>query len=102
MFGLNQSQLRNWENKFDIIKPQKNKKGNRLYTKEDIRQIGLIYNLVKERGMTIDGARKKIKENPDFVLDNFTLIESLSEVRRMLVEIRDELNSIPDFEEQKT
>ena len=94
MFGLNQAQLRHWETKFTTIKPQRNKKGNRLYTKEDIHQIGLIYNLVKERGLTLGGARKKIQENPGFTVDNYALIERLTEVRRMLVELQNEIDNL--------
>ena len=94
MFGLNQVQLRHWETKFNTIKPQRNKKGNRLYTPEDIHQIGLIYNLVKERGMTLDGARKKIQENPESTADNYAIIERLMEIRRMLLEIKNELENL--------
>ncbi len=66
MFGVNTSLIRFWANTFpDIIKPQKNKKGNRLFTPDDIDSIKLIYHLVKEKGMTLEGARMRIKSNKD-------------------------------------
>ena len=62
MFGVNQSLLRFWENEFDIIQPRKNRKGDRLFTKENIQQIQIIYNLVKERGFTLEGAKQELKK----------------------------------------
>ena len=59
MFKVNTSLIRFWEKEFDIIKPKKNKKGNRLFTKEDIENFHIIYHLVKERGMTLKGAKMK-------------------------------------------
>ncbi|MCE9540259.1 MAG: MerR family transcriptional regulator [Bacteroidetes bacterium] len=63
MFDVNTSLIRFWEGEFDIIKPKKNKKGNRLFTKEDIDNFKVIYNLVKEQGLTLEGAKKYLKEN---------------------------------------
>jgi DNA-binding transcriptional MerR regulator len=63
MFNVNASLIRFWEKEFDIIKPKKNKKGNRLFTPEDIENLKVIYNLVKEQGLTLDGAKKYLKEN---------------------------------------
>ena len=62
-FGVNTSLIRFWEKEFEIIRPKKNKKGNRLFTPEDIKNFKLIYNLVKERGFTLDGAKQKLKKN---------------------------------------
>lgn len=59
-FNLNASHIRFWEKEFDIIKPKKNAKGNRMFTQEDIKNFKLIYNLVKERGFTLEGAKKQI------------------------------------------
>ena len=61
-FDVNVSLLRYWEKEFDILKPKKNKKGNRLFTKVDVENIEVIYHLVKERGFTIEGAKKKLTE----------------------------------------
>ena len=63
MFDVNTSLIRFWEKDFDVIKPKKNKKGNRLFTPEDIDNFKVIYNLVKEQGLTLDGAKKYLKEN---------------------------------------
>lgn len=63
LFVVNPSLIRFWEKEFDVIKPKKNKKGNRLFTPEDIDHFKVIYNLVKEQGFTLDGAKKYLKEN---------------------------------------
>ena len=63
LFVVNTSLIRFWEKEFDVIKPKKNKKGNRLFTPEDIDNFKVIYNLVKEQGFTLDGAKKYLKEN---------------------------------------
>jgi DNA-binding transcriptional MerR regulator len=91
MFGVNTSLIRFWEKEFDIIKPKKNKKGNRLFTKSDIENFHLIYNLVKERGMTLKGAQKKLKENREDTINNYQVIKSLQKIRDMLIEIREDL-----------
>jgi DNA-binding transcriptional MerR regulator len=91
MFGVNASLIRYWENEFDNIKPAKNKKGNRLFTKEDIDQVRLVYYLVKERGMTLNGARQKIKANKGEAVEELQVVERLKKIREMLVEIKEEL-----------
>lgn len=63
MFDVNASLIRFWETKFDILRPQKNKKGNRLFSPADVENLKLIYHLVKERGMTLDGAARCLKQN---------------------------------------
>jgi len=91
MFDVNTSLIRFWEKEFPSVKPHKNKKGNRLFTKDDVEQLKLIYHLVKERGMTLDGARKKLKENQEETVDNFAIVDHLKNIRQMLIEIKDEL-----------
>jgi DNA-binding transcriptional MerR regulator len=93
MFDVNTSLIRLWEKEFDIIKPRKNKKGNRLFTKEDVENFHLIYNLVKVRGMTLAGAKKKMKENKTDMHDDFEIIHTLNQIKAMLIEIRDEIES---------
>jgi len=88
MFNVNASLIRFWEKEFDIIKPKKNKKGNRLFTKEDIQNFQIIFHLVKERGMTLTGAKKKMKENKEDTLNNFEIVQSLNNIKQMLIEIR--------------
>ena len=65
MFGVNTSLIRFWEKEFDVIKPHKNKKGNRQFTKADVDNFHLIYHLVKEKGMTLKGAQQQIKNRKD-------------------------------------
>ncbi len=89
MFDVKTSLIRYWEKEFDVIRPKKNKKGNRLFTKEDIDNFHLIFHLVKERGMTLKGARKKIKENKDDTEKNFEIVKSLKEIKQLLLEARD-------------
>lgn len=96
MFEVNTSLIRFWEKEFDIIKPKKNKKGNRLFTPEDIDNFKVIYNLVKEQGLTLDGAKKYLKENKKTVKhemkvekNQFSEIESkLKAIKSNLMEIR--------------
>jgi DNA-binding transcriptional MerR regulator len=91
IFGVNTSLIRFWEKEFDIIKPKKNKKGNRFFTKQDIDNFHLIYHLVKERGMTLQGAKKKIKENKEDTINNFEIVKALNDIKNLLLEIKDAL-----------
>ncbi len=91
MFNVNTSLIRFWEKEFDVIKPKKNKKGNRFFTKQDIDNFHLIYHLVKERGMTLGGAKKKLKENREDTVNNFEVIKSLTEIKKVLLDIKENL-----------
>ena len=91
MFDVNSSLIRFWEKEFDIIQPKKNKKGNRLFTQDDVDNFYIIYHLVKERGFTLEGAKKKLKENKSDTINNIEIIKSLNKVRDFLVEIKKEL-----------
>ena len=91
MFNVNTSLIRFWEKEFDIIKPKKNKKGNRLFTQKDIDNFHIIYHLVKENGMTLKGAKKKMKENKEDAEHNFEIIKSLESIKEMLIEVRESL-----------
>ena len=92
MFKVNASLIRFWEKEFDIIKPRKNAKGNRLFTQRDINNFALIHYYVKERRLTLEGARQKIKENRDDAEHNFQIVQSLRKVRAMLLEIKENIN----------
>ncbi len=92
MFSVNTSLIRYWEKEFDIIKPKKNKKGNRLFTQKDIDNFHIIYHLVKERGMTLKGAKKKMKENKEEAEYNFEIIKSLEQIREMLMEVKETIS----------
>jgi DNA-binding transcriptional MerR regulator len=91
MFDVNTSLIRFWEKEFDIIKPKKNKKGNRFFTLQDIDNLRLIYHLVKEKGLTLSGARKKIKENREDVNNNYEVIKTLTDIKALLLDIRESL-----------
>ncbi|HEX2394108.1 MAG TPA: MerR family transcriptional regulator [Bacteroidales bacterium] len=91
LFNVNASLIRFWEKEFDIIKPKKNKKGNRFFTQQDIDNIRLIYHLVKERGMTLTGAKKKLRENREDTNNNFEVIKTLNQIKAMLLEIKESL-----------
>ncbi len=92
MFEVNTSLIRFWEKEFDIIKPHKNKKGNRLFTPKDVENFHLIFHLVKEKGLTLKGAQKKLKENHDDTVNNFEVVSKLKEIREFLVEVRDNID----------
>lgn len=89
IFNINASTIRFWEKEFDTINPRKNNKGKRFYTQEDINQIGLIYHLVKERGMTLKGADKRIKENKKEIEDTYEIVKKLQNIKKYLLEIKD-------------
>lgn len=91
MFDVNPSLIRFWEQKFDILKPDKNKKGNRLFTPKDVENLKLIYHLVKENGMTLSGAQKRLRQNPDGLKRDLEIIDRLQHIRAMLLEVRQEL-----------
>jgi DNA-binding transcriptional MerR regulator len=91
IFNVAPSLIRFWESEFDIIKPKKNRKGNRQFTKEDIENVRIIYHLVKEKGFTLQGAKEMLKNDSMAVKNKLELIDSLKSVRKFLSEIRDRL-----------
>lgn len=91
MFDVNTSLVRFWEKEFDILKPKKNAKGNRLFTRKDVDNLKVIYHLVKERGFTLDGAKKKLRENKGDTIQNEEIVERLKDIRGFLVDLRDNL-----------
>lgn len=91
-FGVNTSLIRFWEKEFNILKPKKNNKGNRLFTTTDLQNLKLIYHLVKEKGFTLDGAKKKMKENPKKVVGNHEIISHLENIKQELINIKNQLS----------
>lgn len=91
MFNVNASLIRFWEKEFDVIKPKKNKKGNRFFTKQDIVNIELIYHLVKVKGLTLNGAKMKLRDNREDTNNNFEVVKALTEIKALLLEIKDSL-----------
>ena len=97
MFDVNQSLIRHWESKFDCLRPHKNKRGNRMFSAEDVEKLKQIYHLVKERGMTLEGARKVMRGASGKELARETeLLERLQRIRSALVEVREELKAGDD------
>jgi DNA-binding transcriptional MerR regulator len=87
MFGVNQSLLRFWENEFDIIKPRKNRKGDRHFRPVDIKNLELIYDLLRRRKLTIEGAKDFLKKNAK-AKEHFEMIQSLQSLKGFLLEIK--------------
>ena len=90
-FNVNTSPIRFWEKEFDAIKPKKNAKGNRKFTPEDIKNLELIYHLVKERGFTLEGAKIHLKEGKNKTLSTFDIIRKLETIKAELVNLKNQL-----------
>jgi DNA-binding transcriptional MerR regulator len=92
LFNVNASLLRFWEKEFDIIKPKKNKKGDRMFTQEDVSNFRAIYHLVKERGYTLQGAKEKLKgATKEETFNNVEMVKSLEKVKEFLLELKSQL-----------
>ena len=92
MFGVNTSLLRFWEKEFPQISPKTAGRGIRQYRKEDVETIGLIYHLVKEKGMTLQGAKQKLKMNRETTIRTAEILDRLKLIREELVSMRKELD----------
>jgi len=90
-FDVNSSLIRFWDKEFDILKPKKNAKGNRMFTPEDVKNLHLIFYLVKERGFTLDGAKTHLKENQKKTLDKFEIVSKLENIKQQLFDIKNGL-----------
>ncbi|MCM4174062.1 MerR family transcriptional regulator [Arenibacter sp. TNZ] len=90
-FDVNASLIRFWEKEFDVLKPKKNAKGNRKFTPQDIKNLQLIYHLVKERGFTLEGAKTHLKEDKLKTLSTFDVIQKLEKVKAELIKIKNQL-----------
>lgn len=90
-FDVNTSLIRFWDKEFDVLKPKKNAKGNRKFSPEDIKNLSLIYHLVKERGFTLDGAKTHLKENQKKTLNKFEIISKLESIKNELKKFKGEL-----------
>ncbi len=91
MFDVNTSLIRFWEKEFDILKPKKSKKGNRLFTKDDVDNFKLIHHLVKERGFTLNGAKDKLKKHKLEAKKEVEMVQSLEKVKKFLLALKKEL-----------
>ena len=90
-FNVNASLIRFWDKEFDILKPKKNAKGNRMFTQEDVKNMKLIYHLVKERGFTLEGAKTHLKDGQKKSLDKHEIISKLEKVKAELNNIKNNL-----------
>ncbi len=90
-FNVATSLIRFWESEFSVLKPKKNRKGNRQFTRDDIENLKLIYHLVKERGFTLNGAKEMLKNESQTVKNKIELIDSLNRVKSFLTQMRNEL-----------
>ena len=90
-FNVNASLIRFWDKEFDILKPKKNAKGNRMFTPEDVKNLKLIFHLVKERGFTLEGAKTHLKEGQKKTLDKFEIISKLESIKVQLTNIKNEM-----------
>lgn len=100
-FGLNESTLRYWEKEFDELAPRKTPKGTRYYTEDDIELVRLIHHLLKVRGMTIDGARRKLKDNKETTINQIQIIEKLKTIRTELVALRNAVDRLETNEDER-
>lgn len=91
MFGLKTSVIRFWETEFNFLSPHKNAKGDRRFTKANIEQLRLIHHLVKERGFTLEGARKEISTSKNAVKERVEMLECLRAVRARIMRLKDNL-----------
>jgi len=90
-FDVNASLIRFWEKEFEVIKPKKNAKGDRMFTQEDVKNFQLIFHLVKEKGFTLEGAKNKLKTQGKKTISNHDIIASLELVKAELIKIKNEL-----------
>jgi len=93
-FGINESTLRYWETEFKNIHPRKNGKGARYYTQDDIKEVELVHHLLKEKGLTLVGARKRIKENKEGSDQRLEVIRRLQAIKEQLLEIKSQLDQV--------
>ncbi len=93
MFGANQSQIRFWENEFDILQPKKNKKGDRYFRPQDVKNLVLIHHLLRQRRFTIEGAKEYLKRHSGRATATFQAIQSLEKLKAFLVEMKANLRN---------
>ena len=91
MLNVNTSLIRFWEKEFDILKPKKNKKGNRQFTKEDVKNYFLIYHLVKERGYTLNGAKEVLKTSISEVKNQKEIVDKMTKIKLFLLNLKQQL-----------
>ncbi|MEO5906511.1 MAG: MerR family transcriptional regulator [Saprospiraceae bacterium] len=93
MFEVSRSLLRYWENEFSFLTPRKNRKGDRLFTKENIQQIQIIFNLVKVRGFTLEGAKQELKKEKSTLTVQYSLVDRIKSIHGKLKDLDEKLSS---------
>lgn len=91
-FGVNASLIRFWEKEFNSIKPKKNAKGDRRFTPEDVQQLKRIYELVKERGFTLEGAKTELSKSRNLYHTNEHIVSRLEQLKTKLIDLKNNLN----------
>ena len=91
LFDVNASQIRYYEREFEILQPKKNKKGNRLFSPEDVENLKIIFSLVKEKGFTLQGAKDYLRTNKGEIKENQKVIDSLERLKQFLLEVKEKL-----------
>ncbi|HOB83412.1 MAG TPA: MerR family transcriptional regulator [Bacteroidales bacterium] len=91
MLNVPVSTVRFWENEFDVLKPMKNKKGNRMFTPDDIKNLKIIHRLLKEEGMTMQGAKKKLTGRWEETEYKYEITNSLQKIKELLIDLRDNI-----------
>jgi Predicted transcriptional regulators len=95
-FNVNVATLRFWEKEFSTIKPKKSDNGTRFYKQEDIEAVRLVHHLLKERGMTIAGAKQKLKTSKDLTIRQEDIINKLKQIKAELISIRDAFDAVEE------
>ena len=91
MFDVSSSLIRYWENEFSFLRPGKNTKGERRFTKKNIEQIELIYHLVKEKGFTLDGAAKEISSRKAYYKERNEVLKKMKRIREELKKLKEKI-----------
>lgn len=101
MLGVNLSTLRFWEKEFPHICPKKTDKRTRFYTQENIDEIKLVYHLVKEKKLTLEGAKKRLRENKEGITKNHEIVLRLQAMQKEIKQIRSQFNVVLREAEKK-
>ena len=91
MFDVNTSMIRFYEKEFEILQPKKNAKGNRLFRPEDLDNLKIIFNLLKDKGFTLQGAKDYMKSNKNEIQDNQKIIDSLEKLKSFMNNLKEQL-----------
>ena len=97
-FAENISTIRFWEKEFDNINPKKSAGGTRQYTKEDVKQLEIVYHLVREKGLKIEGARQELKSKKDDIERRAMVLDKLQELKKELLLLSEEFDQLHEIQ----